>query len=36
MGGLFVVFAAWILKDEISNWLSDAVAEGIRRSKEGK
>ena len=36
MGGVFVVLWAWVYKDEISNWLSDAVAEGIRRSKEGK
>jgi hypothetical protein len=36
MGGLFVVLVTWLYKDEISNWLSDAVAEGIRRSKEGK
>jgi hypothetical protein len=33
MGGVFVVLWAWLYKDEISNWLSDAVAEGIRRSK---
>lgn len=33
MGGLFVVFVAWIYKNEISNWLSDAISEGIRRSK---
>jgi hypothetical protein len=32
MGGLFIVFVAWLYKSEISNWLSDAVAEGIRRS----
>jgi hypothetical protein len=32
MGGLFVVFAAWVWKDEIGNWLSNAIAEGIRRS----
>jgi hypothetical protein len=36
MGGLFVVLWAWLFKDEISNWLSDAVAEGIRRSKKDK
>jgi hypothetical protein len=36
MGGLFVVLWAWLYKDEISNWLSDAVAEGIRRSKKEK
>jgi hypothetical protein len=33
MGGLFVVLWAWLFKNEISDWLSDAVAEGIRRSK---
>jgi hypothetical protein len=33
MGGLFIVLVTWVLKDEISNWLSDAVAEGIRRGK---
>jgi hypothetical protein len=36
MGGVFVVLWAWVYKDEISNWLSDAVAEGIRRSKKEK
>jgi hypothetical protein len=36
MGGVFVVLWAWVYKDEISNWLSDAVAEGIRRSKREK
>lgn len=36
MGGVFVVLWAWLYKDEISNWLSDAVAEGIRRSKKEK
>ena len=36
MGGLLVVFWAWLYKNEISNWLSDAVAEGIRRSKKEK
>lgn len=34
MGGIFVAFVAWVYKDEISNWISNAVAEGIRRSKE--
>lgn len=33
MGGIFVVLFAWVCKDEISNWLSDAISEGIRRSK---
>lgn len=33
MGGLFVVFAAWICKDKISNWFSNAIAQGIRRSR---
>lgn len=36
MGGLFVVLWAWLFKNEISDWLSDAVAEGIRRSKKEK
>jgi hypothetical protein len=36
MGGLFVVLWAWLYKNEISDWLSDAVAEGIRRSKKEK
>ena len=36
MGGVFVVLWAWVYKDEISNWVSDAVAEGIRRSKKEK
>ena len=36
MGGVFVVLWAWVYKDEISNRLSDAVAEGIRRSKKEK
>ena len=36
MGGLFVVLWAWLFKNEISNWLSDAVAEGIRRGKKEK
>ena len=36
MGVVFVVLWACVYKDEISNWLSDAVAEGIRRSKREK
>ncbi len=32
MGGIFVAFVTWVYKDEISNWLSNAIAEGIRRS----
>jgi hypothetical protein len=36
MGGLFVVLWVWLFKNEISDWLSDAVAEGIRRSKKEK
>jgi hypothetical protein len=36
MGGLFVVLWAWLYKNEISDWLSDAIAEGIRRSKKEK
>lgn len=33
MGGLFVVFVAWVCRNDISDWLSDAIAEGIKRSK---
>ena len=36
MGGIFVVFVAWVFKNEISNWISNAVAEGIKRSEKGK
>lgn len=33
MGGLFVVFVAWVCRHDISDWLSNAIAEGIKRSK---
>lgn len=32
MGSLFIVFVTWLYKDEISSWVSNAIAEGIRRS----
>ncbi len=33
MGGLFVVLFAYLFKQEISEWLSNAIAEGIKRSR---
>lgn len=33
MGGIFVVLFAYLFRQEISEWLSNAVSEGIRRSK---
>lgn len=33
MGGLFVVLFAYLFKQEISEWLSNAISEGIKRSK---
>lgn len=34
MSGLIIVLAAWLVKDELKEWVSSAIAEGIRRSKE--
>ena len=33
MGGLFVVLVAYVYRHDISDWLSNAIAEGIKRSK---
>ena len=36
MSGLVICFFVWVFKNEISSWISDAIAEGIRRSKKEK
>lgn len=32
MDALLIVLFAWVYKNEIDNWVSNAIAEGIRRS----
>jgi hypothetical protein len=32
MSGFIIVLVAWLTKDELKEWVSSAIAEGIRRS----
>jgi hypothetical protein len=34
MSGIFICLFAWVFKDEIRKWVSIAIAEGIKLSKE--
>jgi len=34
MSGIFICLFAWVFKDELRKWVSAAIAEGIKRSKD--